>query len=132
MLLTILFCLVNVLFGFFGRHIIKFSGFEISPAAIAILAWHGESVLFGGLLLPVSYALSSWRDMRYVWLTIPVTLLIGFLAGFIHNIYVLAIIYHIIGAFVNYFLQSLDVKYIMYILMNLAMNFSFARIYGLV
>ncbi len=131
MLLLILFAAANVALGFFGRNVIKFSGFDISPAAIAILAWHGQSIILGAFVLTISYTVWSWRDVRYLWLTLPVTILVGYLALLIPNIYILVAIYHVIGGLANYGLQNFDFKYLMYVLTNLAANFTVARLYGL-
>lgn len=130
MWLLVLFLLLNVALALFGRHIIRFSAFEISPAAIAILAWHGDNIIVGSLVLTVAYACTSVYDLRYLWLTLPLTILVGYLSLGIHNLFVLIVLYHVIGGAINFFLQRLDTKYVMFILANVTVNFMVARIYG--
>ncbi len=130
MWLILLFALLNAAFGFFGRHVIKFSGFELTPVAIAICAWHGENVLLAGLFLPVAYACTSVYDLKYLWITIPAAIIVGFLALAVHNAYLLLVVYHLLGLSVAYVFTYLDVKYFLFVLVNVAMNIGLARVYG--
>jgi hypothetical protein len=127
--MLLLLCIVNVTMAFFGRRVVGFSGFEISPFAIGYLVTNGSSVLLPGFLLPLSYAIVDVRDLTYLWITLPATVLIGYLALIMPNLYFLVIAYHTIGAFVNYWMQRLDVKYVIFIMMNVAINFMMIRIF---
>ena len=77
MWLLLLFIALNILMAILGRHVFNFSAFEISPAAIAILVWHEYGVVVSALFLSVSYAVAGVKDVQYLWITLPVTLLTG-------------------------------------------------------
>lgn len=130
MWLTIAFGIINAVMSFIGNRLIKFSGFDIAPSAVAILVWHGEHPLFAAVVLVLSYSLISPKELRYLWITLPVTILLAYLAGAIHSIYVLTIIYHIIGLVSAVVFQYFGAKYMVFILMNMATNFMVARVYG--
>lgn|GEM_PF-2469963 len=132
MWLLLFLTLINMGMGFIGRHIIRFSGFDIAPAAVAIAVWNGSGPILSSLFLSVGYSVTSVYDMRYLWLTLPLTIMVAYLSYLIPNIYVLVILYHLIGGTVNWFIQHFDTKYFLFILMNVAMNFTVARVYGAV
>jgi len=127
MWITLLFVIINALLSFLGNRFIKFSAFDISPAAIVIIAMHGESVLLGAILVPLAYVLLHPKDFRYLWLVFPLVLLIGYVTSLVPNPFLLIIIYHLIGGIVAFFLQYFDVRYVMFILVNLSMNFIIVR-----
>ncbi len=130
-MLLVLFIVLNVLLAFLGRYVFHFSAFEISPAAIAILAWNGNNIVVSALFLNVAYAATGVKDLRFLWLVLPVTILVGYLALLIHNLFAIIIAYHVIGALVNYALQRFDLKYVLYMGMNAVANIMLAKIYYL-
>ena len=131
MWLLLLFIALNIVLALLGRHVLNFSAFEISPAAIAILVWNDYGVVVSALFLSTSYAIAGVKDLQYLWLTLPVTLLTGLVAMFIPNIFVCILFYHVIGGFANYLIyQYLDIRYILYMLMNGAVNIVLGRLYG--
>ena len=132
MWLVLLLGLVNALMSFIGNRIIHFSGFDIAPVGVLICVWHGENVFFSSLVLVLSYSVVSPKELRYLWITLPVTLLLGFLAPVIPNAYLLIILYHIIGVLAALLFQYFGAKYVMFILMNLSLNFIVARFYNAV
>lgn len=111
-----------------GRRVVNFSGFEISAFAIGYLVINGSSVLFPAFVLALSYAIVDVRDLQYLWITMPATMIIGYAALLIPNLYILVLLYHILGASVNYALQRFDVKYAIFIMMNIATNFMMIRL----
>jgi hypothetical protein len=130
MWLTLLLGFINIVMSFIGNRVIKFSGLDIAPAGIAILAWQGENVIFGALVLVVTYAIPHPKEFRYLWITLPLTIALGFLAPIIPNAYVLIFIYHAVGLAAAIIFQYFGIKYFMFILMNVAVNFMVARAYG--
>ncbi len=130
MWLLLTFTLLNMALGFLGRHILRFSAFDISPAGVAILVWQGNPIILSSLFLSVGYAATSVYDIRYLWLTLPVTILVGLCAKVLPSLILLILLYHLIGALVNWFLQNFNAKYALYIMMNIAVNVMVARLYG--
>lgn len=130
MWLTLLFGLVNAVMSFFGNRVVKFSGFDIAPAGIIILAWRGENVLFAALILTLSYSFVSLREMRYLWLTLPLTILIGYLALAVHSALLLIVLYHVIGLLAALALGYFGFRYVIFILLNASLNLLLARLYG--
>lgn len=131
MLLTLLFGLINAVMSFVGDRVFKFSGFDIAPAAIVICAWHGENILFSSLVLTLSYSFVTVKEMRYLWITLPATILIGYLALVIPNGYILLAIYHVVGLSAAYLFEYFGVNYMLFIGINVAVNVVVLRIYGL-
>jgi len=130
MWLLILFVLVNGCLSFIGSRVLKFSAFDVSPSVVPILVWTGHNPLVSSLVLVLSYTVVTPEDFRFVGVTLPVTILIAYLAFLIPNTFVLIILYHILSGAVAFVLQYLSVRYIMFILMNVAVNFLIARLYS--
>ncbi|MBR9692450.1 hypothetical protein GOV07_00785 [Candidatus Woesearchaeota archaeon] len=131
MWLLLLFVALNIIAAFLGRHVFNFSAFELTPAAIAILVWNEYGVVVSSLFLSVSYAATGVKDLQYLWITLPGALLTGLVAMFIPNIFVCILFYHAVGAIANYVLyQYLDIRYVLFMMMNIAVNVVLGRIYG--
>ena len=130
MWLLLLFVSLNIVLALIGRHLLNFSAFELTPAAVAILVWNDYGVVVSSLFLATSYAAAGVKDLQYLWLTLPVTLLTGLVALVIPNVFVCILFYHVVGGFVNYVIyQQLDIRYVLFMLMNGAVNIVLGRVY---
>lgn len=131
MLLSLLFGLCNAGMSFLGNRVVGFSAFDLSASLVPIAVWNNEHPLFAASVMVFSYTVIDARQFRYLWITLPATILVAYLAIPINNIYILTLIYHGLGALAAYTFQYFSTKYWMFMLMNIGVNFLVARIYTL-
>ncbi len=132
MWLTLLFGLVNACLSYLGNRMVRFSGFDIAPAGIIILASRGEGVLFPALVLTASYSIVSPKELRYLWLTLPLTILIGYLSFVVPYPAALIVLYHLIGFAFAYNLGYFGASYVMFMAINGGLNLAVAHAYALI
>ncbi|MBR9692449.1 hypothetical protein GOV07_00780 [Candidatus Woesearchaeota archaeon] len=130
MLLTLLFGLVNFGVTFFGRRFVKLPGFDLTPIGMIILARAGENIFFAALVLTVAYSFPKIGKMRYLWLTVPATILIGFLAVVVENVFLLLAIYHVVCFVFALLIGFFGFRYFIFVLVNFGLNFAVARLYA--
>ncbi len=127
MLLTLLVALGNGLFALGGRKLLKLPGFDITPVAVILLARAGEPVLLASLLLTVAYSLSIDR-VRYLWLTLPATILIGYLSLTLPGVYGLLLLYHVLCFVIALLAGFFGPRYTLFVIINLGVNIIAARL----
>ncbi len=130
MWLTLLFGLLNLGLSLIGRRIFRLPGFDLTPLGIILIAQHGESILFGALVLTVAFSAVSPGRLRFLWLTLPATLIVGYLALAVPNLLLLLLLYHIICAVCAFFLRFFGFRYTLFVLVNLCLNLVGARVAG--
>ena len=126
MLLALLLALANGALAFVGSRVFRVPGVDINPLAIILIARHGDSVLFGALLLTLATLVSLSRA-KYLWLTLPATVLIGYLALAVPSTVVLLIAYHLVCGISAFFLGFFGYRYGLFVLVNLGLNLLLAR-----
>lgn len=125
---TLLFALLNLPLSFFGTKVLRLPGFDLTPAAIILCAWHGENVFVAALLLTASYAVFSLTELRLLWLTLPLTIGLGYLALAVHNAIALIILYHVIAGVAALLLGLFGVRYALFVVVNASLSFALVRI----
>ena len=131
MLLTIALTIINLLLAILETRVLRIQSFDIAPIAIVILAQHGEGVILGALLVSAPYAALSLHKFRFLWVTLPLTILIGYLALLLPNPYMLVALYHAILALVAFFMNMLFGNYLVFAGINVVTNLAVARFYSL-
>lgn len=122
MLLTLGFGFLNALLSFIGDRLVRFSGFDLAPGAIIILGMRGDSIFWGAIILVLAYSLVTPKELRYIWLTLPLTMAIGFLALLFPFPSTLIIIYHIIGLIMALLLRYFGFRYVIFMIINISLN----------
>ncbi len=131
MLLTLALGLLNAGISFIGNRLFRFSGFDIAPAGIIFLAARGENILFASLVLTLSYSLFKLRELRFLWLTLPFTIAIGFLSLIVPNALALIVLYHLVGVVFALLFGYFGVGYAMFMMINITTNLVIARLFGI-
>lgn len=131
MLLAVGFGIANIILSFIGKRLFKTGGFDLTPFAIILIAQAGDSILFGALILTLSYSFTSLKKLSFLWLTVPATIITGFLALLIPSTYALVLIYHVLCAVPALFLGFFGFRYGMFVVVNLGLNLGVARMYDL-
>lgn len=131
MWLILLFVLINLPIGFVGNKILKVPGFDITMIAIIILARAGENILLSAIILTVAFSFFSINRLKYLWLTVPATILVGYLSLVIPGVFMLFIIYHLVCLLCAFLIGFFGPRYIFFVMVNLGINLAIARIYTL-
>lgn len=132
MWLILLFTLLNVGLSLLGHKVFRLPGFDLTPLGIILIAQNGESVLLGTFFLTAAFSFHSLKKVRYLWLTVPATLIVGYLALVIPSLLLLLLIYHLICAVCALLLGFFGFRYFTFVLSNLAVNLVGLRFYGFV
>jgi hypothetical protein len=106
----------------------KLPGFDLTPFAIVMIAHSGDSILFGALILTLSYSFTSLKKLSFLWLTVPATIITGYLALLIPSPFALVLLYHVLCAVPALFLGFLGFRYGLFVFVNLGLNLAAARI----
>jgi len=131
MWLTLLFGALNAGLAFLGRKALRFPGLDIAPAAMIFLAGKGENVLFAALVLGLSFSFFSLREMRFLWLSLPLLVVVGYLALAVPNGYLLVAVYEALSLLAAFFLSMFGFRYAVFILTNFATNLVAVWLLGL-
>jgi len=129
MLLTIVFGIINAILSFLGNQYLRFSAFDITPAAVMIVAWNSGNIWITAIVLVLSYAVVNPKEFRFIWLTLPMAFVIGYLALLTKNAFLLLAFYHLVGASGAFFFGYFNGKYAGFIMLNFILNFAITRIY---
>jgi len=127
MFFTLLLGVINTVLSCIGFRWFKLSGLDIVPVAMMLIAVRGDSILFGALVMTISTAIVGLAKIKYLWLTVPATLAVGYLALVMPNLIVLLIVYHLICLVFAIFMQFFGVRYILFILLNVGLNLFVGR-----
>ncbi len=127
MFLTLLFTLLNLILALTETYAIRVRSFDLAPVLIMIAAQHGESVLLAALLINLPYAVLNPQKLRFLWATLPASILCGYLALLIPNLFLLVLLYHGLLALVALLLGGLGGGYLLFAAVNLAANLVVAR-----
>jgi len=131
MLLTIIFGLLNALFSFLGNQYLKFSAFDITPAAIIIIAWSDGNIWVSSIILVLAYAIITPKEFRFIWFTLPMAFIIGYLALFINSAFLLLLIFHLIGVTFSAVFGYFNGRYVGFVIANFILNLVVIRFYSL-
>lgn len=131
MWLTLLLGAINFAVALFGRKLLRLPGFDITPFAMILLAQSGENILFGALVLTVAFAQSSMKRLRYLWLTLPATILIGYLALVVPSAVMLLLIYHLVCFLFAFLLGFFGFRYLLFLMVNMGLNLALVRLHAL-
>ncbi len=130
MLLTLALGLLNFAFALVGKRLLKLPGFDLTPLAIILLARAGENVWVGALVLNAALAATSWKHLKYLWLSLPATIIVGLLAGLVPGFILLFLVYHVVTILPAFLLGLFGTHYFLFVLVNLGVNLAGARIAG--
>lgn len=130
MLLTLALTGINLLLAVVEMKFLRIQSLDIAPIGIIILAQQGEGIILGSLFLAAPYAALNPHKLRFLWATLPLTILIGYLALAIESAYILLVLYHLILAGVALLIGLLTGSYLLFAGVNFVSNFVVARIYS--
>jgi len=130
MLLTLFLTLVNLLLALLELYAIRLKSFDLAPILTIIAARHGESILLAALLINLPYAVLNPQKLRFLWATLPLTILIGYLALLIKNSLLLILLYHGLLAAIALLVGAFGGGYLLFTVVNMAANLIVARFVG--
>jgi len=129
--LTVVLGIINLVVSALGTYGLRLPGFDITPIGVIMIAYRGENILVGSIVLTIAYMLPSPGRFSWVWLQIPAAWLIGWLSVQYSMLIIPILIYHAISVLVGILTGTLNGRYIMYTVINLGLNVVIARFYGM-
>jgi hypothetical protein len=131
MWVTIALAAANLVLGLIGTLLLGLPGFDITPVAMVIIALSGENIVVGALLVSVAYMVARPARFAFIWLQVPVAVIVGYSALWTGNIYIPLFVFHALSVGAGVLMGMFDGRYLLYTIVSLALNFAAARMYGL-
>lgn len=129
MLLTIVFGVLNLLLSTLGFRLLRLPGCDLTPAGVIILSSRGENIILAAFILPICAVIGSPQELKYLWLTIPATMLVGFLSLVFPSPVALVILYHLVCGAFAYGFGFLGGRYLLFVIINVALNITLGHGY---
>lgn len=123
--------LVNVALSSVGTYLLRLPGFDLTPVGMVMIAQGGEGIILGSIVLTVAYMIPRPGRFAWIWLQVPVAILIGYIAIWMDAIYTPILVYHAISIAAGLLTGAFSGRYILYTLINLGLNITIARFYAM-
>ncbi len=130
MWLIVALAVANFALSALGTWLLHMPGFDLTPIFMVILARSGENTLAGAIALTVAYMLPRPGRFAFVWLQVPVAILVGYLALAMPSLLLPVLVFYVISVAAGILSGTFSGRYMLHTLIGIALNFTVARVYG--